>query len=77
MKIVVTQKHIDAGSIGCRACPIALAYMESTGHECSVGNLSVSDWENDTTRTLPIEAQNFIFFFDHGKPVQPFTFELK
>lgn len=81
MTIEVTPEDIRMGkrNMLC-SCPVALAIKRATGAErVAVGGtdaLWVSD--NEPLKVnLPIEARSFIFAFDEGGQVTPFTFDLE
>ena len=84
MKIKVTQKDIEEGYRGsCHDCPVALAFKREVKTAFEIGlsvgaerilHREVHEWD---TYTLPKRAQTFIKRFDNGKPVEPFTFEIK
>lgn len=76
MKIEVTQEDIKAGrKTECTRCPIALAIKRKVGYTMSVGTRVCGSLDNEFQ--LPKIAQDFISNFDHGNPVEPFTFELE
>lgn len=84
MKIKVEQKHINAGQrFKCHLCPVALAIQHTTDtsqDEVSVGMTTIqwSDKSKGNYETpTPASARRFISQFDQGKPVKPFSFELK
>lgn len=78
MRIEVTQEHIDEGKKGsCACCPIALA-AEAVGMDRPlVMRSSILLMELDIIYRLPQIAKDFITTFDHGGPVQPFSFEVQ
>lgn len=76
MTISVEQNHILEGLKGdCCGCPIAIAVSEQVKprfvevHDAAV-------YINDKKYPLPERAQEFIYSFDSGETVTPFTFEL-
>ncbi len=83
MRIEVTQDDIDHGvRRECDRCPIARALKRATGEAWDVGESN--DHQATTCRRggdrakwlkLPDEATNFMFAFDNGFPVWPFSFE--
>jgi hypothetical protein len=75
VRIEVTQDDIDNGS-ACDvcACPIALACLRAGLKDVSVCDASL-DWkEKIPTPTVAVE---FIFAFDSGRDVKPFSFEIE
>lgn len=74
MIIHVTQAHIDAGEAAhCCLCPVALALREATGREWKVsGSLAHLDYL--TWIILSHSVRDFIYDFDAGRPVAPFSF---
>lgn len=75
MIINVTQDHISKGRRHrCEHCPIALALKEQTGLCCIVtdDNIQIDNKVYDHT----VESRGFIFDFDMGYIVKPFSFEL-
>lgn len=71
----VTQEDIKNGKRGeGRTCPIALC-LKRTGREWFVGDTYISSPKKFLA--LPTKARNFIFKFDDGLPVKPFSFKLK
>lgn len=83
MTITVTEDHIKRGvpRKDC-FCPIALAMREQTGENWRVMYAyAVLDKRNDlnepTIFWFPVEAKNFIYFFDMEETGKPFSFELE
>lgn len=78
MKITVTNKDIKNGrQHHCFECPIALAVRRACQTEVvSVGGFTIKVRGGDWIK-IPRLAVNFIGDFDLGKPVQPFSFNLK
>lgn len=78
MKIQVTQEHIKCGlRMTGYNCPVALAIQETLNMgtvyvQADVWYIFVGDKQHIT----PLDVRNFIYLFDSGKPVQPFSFEL-
>lgn len=82
MTIEVTQEHIAAGERHeCGRCPVALAFI-AAGFNVSVCPVYVEFYKPGRPgdficrRNLPHEAGLFIYRFDKGEPVAPFTFEM-
>ena len=79
MVITVTQKHIDNGRRGLMlSCPIALAIKERTGLSVVIVGRYISVYTNniDLRQCKTSEkALGFIYDFDSGINVKPFTFE--
>lgn len=81
MLINVTEQHIKMGQKKrASCCPIALAASEQTNMTAIV-SLSDIMFKKDEVlygpkTELPEIACQFIFDFDEGQPVQPFSFEL-
>jgi hypothetical protein len=90
MLIHVLQRHIDQGQPTlCRSCPLALAidelqifpglivFVESGINNLLCGWLRFIDNKVAVHQfSLPFEASEFIYKFDSGIPVYPFSFEL-
>jgi hypothetical protein len=80
MKITVTQEDIDEGIIkDCIRCPIARAIGRAFGEKASVAQTDYyvsGRWNSLKPKKLPNVATEFIYDFDAGRPVHPFTFEL-
>ena len=84
IKVQVTQKHIDTGTV-CHAdsCPLALAMNDSLAggpwlvwyncYRSAEANATVQSSYHD----LPTAAQAFVDKFDNGFRVAPFTFTLE
>lgn len=78
--IQVTNAHIQNGIKGnCKHCPVALAVMEITHGEVLVGNDKLAAKINDNNHWAytPDNVNDFVYDFDAGMPVQPFTFEIE
>lgn len=79
IEIIVTQDHINNGRPASPCdCPIALAMKENTGEKWEVCNVLM--WKMvDTSENyrLPSEARDFIYLFDRGEEVKPFSFEVE
>lgn len=81
LTVHVTQSHIDRGvRCKCRSCPIALALQEQHPRD------DEREWATDGNEVftgykpvaiLPPFARRFVDWFDLGRPVAPFTFELE
>lgn len=88
MRINVEQKHIDAGTYEPESCPIALALRDQVHHMkypsvWADGDIQFNgrfyasaSWPLYQTRASR-RVQQFIKHFDNGKPVEPFSFNLK
>ena len=74
----VTQQDIDAGERGkCGRCPVALALNRHIAPEQAIvlgRRWQVMDAEPVVRYRLPLRASVWIFDFDEGLPVAPFTF---
>lgn len=78
MRINVTQEHIDRGVRGdCAACPIALATTEVIHERVGVVGLHIIDNDGIPIKETTVKMRQFMDNFDDGKPVQPFSFNLK
>ena len=81
MKIEVTQHDIDKGlNNNCFLCPIAHAVKRKMGTDSVLvycDRISVMSTVTSYNYKLPKKARTFIKRFDDGKPVEPFTFEIK
>jgi hypothetical protein len=83
MRIKVTQADIDAGKPRkCGQCPLALALirrLKPVADTLTVaGKISYLDTKgNHRIAYTPDEAYNFWTDFDAGRPVKPFSFNLK
>ncbi len=80
MIIKVTQEDIDEGIKGSDgSCPIALA-CETAGMEQPCVDDSSVTWIIDGVAkfsSLPMSASNFIWNYDMGDTVEPFSFEIE
>ena len=77
MLVHITAKHIAAGAVHSKRCPIALALQDAGFPRASVGMATYSvDGTYDGTGLLPDAARVFVRDFVHGKPVEPFSVEL-
>lgn len=75
IKIKVNRNDINGGERNnCYNCPVALAIRRTTNTLPKVYVCSVEIKERSIT--LPVEVQSFIYSFDHGESVEPFTFIL-
>lgn len=77
MLIEVKQNHIDNGNSDVDACPIALAIHGALKQNC----YCVRVYDNILTLDgnyydLPQTLQDFVFDFDAGLEVKPFSFDL-
>jgi len=81
MKIQVTQGDIDSGvRNNCTMCPVALAIKgQSNLEHIAVSRFDVSFWRDHhwAFSPLPFEVIQFIAYFDEGKTVEPFIFDLE
>jgi len=80
LRIIVTQEHIDKGR-ACpirHGCPLKMAFAAAGFPDASVGITSV--WldgiSGDRFVALTAHAEKFVRAFDHGLPVQPFSFDV-
>ena len=82
-KVNITNEDIAIGDRGCEnSCPIAMALR----HEYNTTNISVqiedvpyiyvNDCEVDMTSKMRDVVEKFIYNFDNGKEVKPFTLEI-
>jgi hypothetical protein len=87
MKIVVTSENIEKGIAGNSCfCPVAISIREVVGKDkiitvCKEEIMLRDDPNTNTvsTRTMyktPEAVQRFMWMFDSGLVVEPFTFEL-
>lgn len=79
VRISVTADDITRGRADdCMHCPVALAIGRALlpGVHVAVGPEAMSLGPAQVRVRLPWAAQNFIFRFDGGQPVQPFEFGL-
>lgn len=79
MLVNVTQSHIEDGiRWSSTSCPIALALCDHHDNVI-VGSISLVITKDDMQRifSLPENARDFIWRFDHGDMVNPFAFELR
>jgi len=77
MRIVVTQKHIDAGMRkDCERCPVALALIDAHVSFYGISSTRVHSFKEPRILELPDVATAFIHRFDDGEAVEPFEFEL-
>lgn len=88
--VYVTQEDIDTGEPGeCGTCPVAIAANRATGLWASVSNFSLClfDYKPDQTTSflshpaafqmeLPEIVVQFIYAFDDGTSVSPFSFTI-
>lgn len=76
--VKVTQEHIDNGVLrSCRACPVALALIDTGYSEVAVSadGLYISD--SFGRLEVPPTVANFIKAFDLGYHPRPFEFTLE
>lgn len=77
MKVSVTQKDIDKGTVGdCILCPIARALSRAKHRKMRVGMFVYYEAYSCVDKPLPPEARNFVKRFDKGLKVKPFEFEV-
>lgn len=83
-KIEITQDMIFDGKEGdCEFCPVALALDKATGKSWAVTNYfcieSDHGMPSDLTKKImfPRAVVDWIFAFDSGGHVKPFSFELE
>lgn len=80
LKINVTQQNIIKGrKYTSKSCPIALAFKEAGIKKVEVKNLQflLRKSEDSIMYDLPRMARKFIRAFDEGRPVKPFSFNVK
>ena len=76
MPITVTQEHIKIGVPYSKwECPVALAVSQALG-PCWVGVDRIGLLKQDRCYPLPTLARDWIHAFDHGRPVEPFSFDV-
>jgi hypothetical protein len=79
MKISVTQDDIAKGQrVSASFCPIALASRRTFNNEVTVTKgegIRVYKYPRSLVYSIPKNAVALINNFDHGGPVEPFTFE--
>lgn len=75
MKITVTRAHIEKGKPNYRKCPIALALKGCDFRDVAVRAFYVRIGRK--VEMLGKRERQFIRDFDEGKPVKPFSFNLK
>jgi len=77
MKICVTQADIESGKpLTITKCAVACALRRCVKSFVWLNNYVVCTGK-DKYVNLPERASNFTRNFDDGKPVKPFTFDLK
>jgi hypothetical protein len=79
LTIRVTQRHIKKGkSNKPKSCPIALALKERFHRPVKVGadKVEVNYDYGQIVYYLPDEATQFVYNFDGGYKVKPFSFQL-
>lgn len=83
IRVHVTKKHIaDGWTYKSTRCPIALALRELFPEERIMVCDHYMRFENDQDPDdpiflrLPVEVHHFIFNFDDGRTVEPFSFNL-
>ena len=73
IKVKVTKKHIKCGVKGNEyLCPIARAVRALGYKRVSVDSVSIIT--RNQTFSVPYQAGDFIWDFDKGQKVRPFTF---
>lgn len=74
----VTQEIIDRGIPNSPCdCPVAIALRQQLLPNAQVGGYKIwFDPDDYRFITIPEHIRTFITSFDHGRPVQPFEFEL-
>ena len=78
MKITVTKEDIENGIRSSnKFCPIALALKRAGYKDAIVRTIEFLYDCGNAGCNLPLEAQKFIYSFDVGKPVKPFTFSIE
>jgi hypothetical protein len=88
MTIHVTQAHIDAAKVAkesdpkylpSRCCPVALALKDAgiTGYGVGPGALCWLSYREAHQDIPTPETRQFIYDFDAGKPVTPFSFDVE
>ena len=83
LAIDVTSRHIAIGlSDNCEECPVALSIAEMGFFEVNANHCTIRFSESYGSpsfwvATTPDEVRNFMYAFDAGKPIEPFSFELK
>ena len=56
--------------------PVDVALKDATGRTWTVGASTAERPSDGASSTLPFPVQEFISDFDHGRPVQPFDFDI-
>ena len=79
--VSVTARHIATGiREDCEGCPVALAVIDALPDIpyviVSPEAITVGPIDAETRITPPAKVQDFIWAFDGGGLVEPFTFEL-
>lgn len=78
--IDVIQDDIERGvSRSCARCPLARAISRAIGMQCDVSLdvvISFCFGKPHKRGFLSEQAENFVYRFDYGMPVEPFTFTL-
>lgn len=81
LTVDVTQEDINHGERGnCNSCPVARAIQRASGHECRAGGSQITiKPENGRNLYLvtPEAAWRFMYDFDMGRKVEPFSFTLR
>lgn len=79
--IDVTQEDIDGGCAGnSLECPVARAFRRVTGKDVTVHvSYAAYDYQEDGAHKvilLPTDVASFIWEFDNGDSVSPFSFDV-
>jgi hypothetical protein len=81
MKVAITQDHIDTGCSTTWADPIALALKEALGKRCTSVS-SIPEKLHFRYKGVAVTVRNppavvgWLFKFDNGDTVEPFTYDL-
>jgi hypothetical protein len=81
MRVNVMARDIQFGEPKPASCPIAIALRRHFGVGKVLVDCEVAEWWGEDGQyirvDLPPEAGEFMYDFDGGDPVQPFTFEVE
>lgn len=86
VKVTVTAEDITQGTrFDVYTCPIALAFKRAfpkvhssyVGIDAAFVEATENTKENANHYPLSTEAIDFVYDFDHGKDVKPFSFEIE
>ena len=80
LTINVTQKHINDGvRCECKDCPVALALKDAGATDviAGFGQMAFSFNGKEYQTPAPHAVVDFIYHYDNGESVAPFTFVLK